>query len=427
MSRAPLPLEGVRVLDMGQFWAAPNAGRALGDAGAEVIKVEACARPDPLRIQARGIYPDHVPGEDHWNRSGMVNERNRSKLSLTLDLSSERGKDIFLRLVRLSDVVMQNYSNRVMPGLGLGYDTLRAANPQLIMVSVMSQGLEGPESEYVSYGQNLEQLGGISYFSGYPDDETSSVGFALPDPLAGATTALAIISALRHRELSGHGMHIDLSQREAASLVIGDSLVEYSITGEAPARLGNQEPGAVPSECYPCNGEDRWVAIVVCNDDDWARLCQAMGQPDLVAHRDFATIIGRRRNRAALDKLLSAWTSRHDPYQALALLQLAGVPSGAVLNPRELFRDPHLRERGFWERVTDPSAGVQEYYGRPHRLSMVELETRSPAPTLGQHNRQILQGLLGMTDTAIDELEAEGVIGIRPLLGASGGMARGTQ
>ncbi len=427
MSQAPLPLHGVRVLDMGQFWAAPNAGRALADAGAEVIKVEACARPDPLRIQARGIYPDHVPGEDHWNRSGMVNERNRSKLSLTLDLSSERGKDIFLRLVGLSDVVMQNYSSRVMPGLGLGYDTLSKVNPQIIMVSVMSQGLEGPESEYVSYGQNLEQLGGISYFSGYPDDETSSVGFALPDPLAGATTALAVISALRHRELTGRGMHIDLSQREAASLVIGDSLVEYSITGEAPARLGNQEPGAHPSECYPCNGDDRWVAIVVRNDDDWARLCQAMGRPDLVGHPDFATVIGRKRNRAALDQLVSGWTCQHDPYQALALLQLAGVPSGAVLTPRELFRDPHLRERGFWERVEDPSAGVQEYYGRPHRLSMTELGTRSPTPTLGQHNRQILQGLLGMSDTDIEELESEGVIGNRPLLGSSGGMARGAQ
>src|SRR5690606_18758513 len=144
-----------------------------------------------------------------------VNERNRSKLSLTLDLSSQRGKDIFLGLVALSDVVMQNYSSRVMPGLGLGYDTLSKVNPQIIMVSVMSQGLEGPESEYVSYGQNLEQLGGISYFSGYPDDETSSVGFALPDPLAGAATALAVASALRHRELTGQGMHIDLSQREA--------------------------------------------------------------------------------------------------------------------------------------------------------------------------------------------------------------------
>ena len=425
--RAGLPLEGVRVLDLGQFWAAPNAGRALGDAGADVIKIEACARPDPLRIQARGIYPDHEPGERHWNRSGMVNERNRNKRGLTLDLSAPRGRELFLRLVEVSDLVIQNYSRRVMPSLGLDFETLSAANPRIILVSLMSQGLTGPESDYVSYGQNLEQLGGISYFSGYPDDETSSVGFALPDPLAGATAALAAIAALRHRDLTGRGIHVDLSQREAASLVVGDSLVEQSITGVTPPRLGNHEPGAQPSECYPCAGEDRWIAIVVRNDMEWASLCEAIGRPELAAHPDYGTIIARRRNRPAVDEVIASWTCAREPSDALAALQAAGVPSGAVLTPRELFQDPHLRARGFWERVEDPEAGAQEYYGRPWRISGLTVGTRRPAPLLGEHNREILGGLLGLSNEDINQLESEGVIGTQPLLAASGGMAKGNR
>ena len=422
MSR-PLPLEGIRVLDLGQFWAAPSAGRAWADAGADVIKIESQARPDPLRIQARGIYPDHQPGEDHWNRSGMINERNRNKRSLTLDLAHPRGHEIFMHLVKVSDVVSQNYSRRVMPSLGLDYETLASVNPRIIMVSILSQGLEGPESDYVSYGQNLEQLGGISYLSGYPDDQNSSVGFALPDPLAGITAAFSLLAALRHRELTGRGLHIDFSQREAASLVVGDSLVEYSLTGKVPQRRGNHEPGAFPSGCYPCAGKDRWIALSIRNDHEWARFCRAMRRPALIDDSRFATLIARKRHSDELDSVISEWTAQYEHYALLALLQDNGVNAGAALNPRELFQDPHLRARGFWERIEDTSAGVQEYYGRGYRLSLATVDTRMPTPTLGQHNREILGGLLEMGAEEIEALEQEGVIGTRPLLSESGGMA----
>jgi len=421
---APLPLVGIRVLDMGQFWAGPNAGRHWADAGADVIKVESCRRPDPLRIQARGIYPDHDPGGpkgDHWNRSGMVNERNRNKRSLAIDLTSPRGREIFLQLVSHADVVSQNYSSRVMPSLGLGYDTLSEVNPRLIMISLMSQGLTGPESDYVSYGQNLEQLSGISYFSGYPDDE-ESVALALPDPLGGASAALAVAAGLRHRDATGRGLHIDLSQRETASLVVGDALVAHSLGGH-PARLGNHEPGANPSDCYPTRGEDRWVAISIRSDDDWARLCEAIDQPELMTDSRYVSIVGRRRHRAELDALIGRWTSQLDHQTAMERLQRLGIAAAAVLNPRELFRDKHLRQRGFWESTTDYSAGEQEYTGRPMRLSQTPYGGRTPTPGLGQHNREILGELLGMEDTELDALEAESVIGTEPILSASGGMA----
>jgi crotonobetainyl-CoA:carnitine CoA-transferase CaiB-like acyl-CoA transferase len=417
-----LPLEGIRILDMGQFWAGPNAGRAWADAGAEVIKVESCARPDPLRIQARGIYPNHDPGDDHWNRSGMVNERNRNKMSLAMDLQNARGRQIFLELVKVSDVISQNYSTRVMPGLRLDYETVSRANHQIIMISIMSQGLTGPEKDYVSYGPNLEQLGGISYFSGYPDDPYSSVGFALPDPLGGAIASFALLAALRHRDVTGHGMHVDLSQREAASLVIGQELVEYSLTGAVPPRLGNHEPGRVPSDCYPTAGEDQWIAISVGSDAEWSGLCQAMGRSDLIEHPSFRSIVGRLRNRAEMDRAIAAWTSGRAKEWVMTILQQWQVPAGAVFNPRELFRDPHLRGRGFWEETNDVSAGSQEYYGRPYRSSLLEFKTRTPTPTLGQHNRQILGGLLGLSDDEIDSLEAAGVVGTRPILSAEGGI-----
>ncbi len=420
-----LPLAGIRVLDMGQFWAGPNAGRHLGDAGADVIKVESCRRPDPLRIQARGIYPDHDPGGaegDHWNRSGMVNERNRNKRSLAIDLSSERGHGLFLRLVEAADVLSQNYSSRVMPSLGLDYETLRGVNPRLIMISIMSQGMTGPESQYVSYGPNLEQLGGISYFSGYADDLESSVGFALPDPLGGATAALAVAAALRHRDRTGGGMHIDLSQRETASLVIGAALVEQSLGG-IPVRQENHELGRSPQDCYPTMGQDCWVAISVRGDADWGRLARAIGGERLADDRRFTSIVGRRRNRARLDEVISGWTGQRSHEDVMAELQGCGVAAAAVFNPRELYHDPHLRERGFWEPVSDYSSGEQEYTSRPMRLSRTPFRTRRPTPKLGQHNREVLSELLGLEAAELDALEAEGVIGNAPILSASGAMA----
>jgi len=351
----------------------------------------------------------------------MVNERNRNKRSLAIDLTSPRGREIFLQLVSHADVVSQNYSSRVMPSLGLGYDTLSEVNPRLIMISLMSQGLTGPESDYVSYGQNLEQLSGISYFSGYPDDE-ESVALALPDPLGGASAALAVAAGLRHRDATGRGLHIDLSQRETASLVVGDALVAHSLGGH-PARLGNHEPGANPSDCYPTRGEDRWVAISIRSDDDWARLCEAIDQPELMTDSRYVSIVGRRRHRAELDALIGRWTSQLDHQTAMERLQRLGIAAAAVLNPRELFRDKHLRQRGFWESTTDYSAGEQEYTGRPMRLSQTPYGGRTPTPGLGQHNREILGELLGMEDTELDALEAESVIGTEPILSASGGMA----
>jgi crotonobetainyl-CoA:carnitine CoA-transferase CaiB-like acyl-CoA transferase len=410
-----LPLDGVRILDMGQFWAGPNAGRAWADAGAEVIKVESCARPDPLRLQPRGIYPDHEPGEDPWNRSGMVNERNRNKLGLAIDLQHPKGKQVFLSLVHISDAVSHNFSTRVMPSLGLDYESLKSVNPRIIMVSLMSQGLDGPESDYVSFGPNLEQLGGISYFSGYPDEPGSSVGFALPDPLGGAAAALGLIAALRYRDLTGEGVQLDISQREAASLVVGRELVEYSLTGALPPRLGNHDIGAVPSECYPTAGDDQWVAIAVENDAEWAGVCRAIDRVDLIFDPRFATVLGRSRNRGELDALIGAWTSSRDKLHVMQVLQSWGVTATAVLNPRELFREPHLRMRGFWEAVDDRSAGRQEYYGRPYRFSGTLIGTRTPTPRLGEHNHYILNTLLGMSEADIADLEREGVVGTEPL------------
>jgi crotonobetainyl-CoA:carnitine CoA-transferase CaiB-like acyl-CoA transferase len=420
-----LPLAGIRVLDMGQFWAAPNAGRAWADAGAEVIKVESLHRPDPLRIQARGIYPDHEASDDPWNRSGMVNERNRNKLGIAIDLQHERGNELFLELVKISDAVSQNYSLGVLPRLGLGYDALSAVNPRIILLSIMSQGLAGPESSYVSYGPNLEQLGGISYLSGYSDDPDSSVGFALPDPLGGAVAAFALMAALRQREETDAGMHIDLSQREAATLVIGDAVVEQSLTGQEPPRTGNHERGRMPSQCYPCASDDQWIAISIGSDRQWAALCTAMDRPEAGSDERFATIVARSRHRDEVDELIGEWTAQHDKQELMVDLQSHGVTAGAVLNPRELFRDAHLRERGFWEPVTDYSAGPQEYYGRPMRFSGTPYGTRTPTPQLGQHTRQVLRDLVHVSEAELDALEAEGVIGTEPVLSADGGMGRG--
>jgi crotonobetainyl-CoA:carnitine CoA-transferase CaiB-like acyl-CoA transferase len=246
----------------------------------------------------------------------------------------------------------------------------------------------------------------------------------MPDPIGGAMAAFALVVALRDRDNTGHGVHIDLSQRETATLMVGDALVEYSLTGEPPKRLGNHEPGSVPSECYPCAGDDRWIAIVVQNDEDWTRLCRAMGRRDLERDPRFETIVGRRRSRIELDQLIGEWTSRFEHRQLMAILQQWGVTAGAVLNPRELFVDPHLRHRGFWETVEDYSAGTQQYTGRPMRFSMTPPQNHLPTPQLGQHNEEILTRILGLDVTEIKALQEQGVIGSEPVLSASGGMAK---
>ena len=341
----PLPLDRIRVLDLGMFWAGPLCGKLLADAGAEVIKFESPSHPDNLRILARGVYPDGERGERHWNRSGMINERNRGKRGLGLELGTETGRAIFRELVAISDVVLHNFSTRVLAKWGLDYPQLREINDQIILCSIYSQGSQGPESSFVSFGGTLEQVGGITSLTGYANELPGGFTIQLPDPLGGTIAAGLIVAALRQRRITGEGLMIDLSQRENVTALLGDEIVGYQVGATPSERIGNRDRLFAPQGCYPCQGEDAWVALSVTNDREWADLARAIGQPELVDDPRFQTVLARREGHDELDEILSAWSGQRDKQQAMRELQAHGVRAGAVQDARDLYADPQLASR----------------------------------------------------------------------------------
>ena len=413
-------LEGLRILDLTQIAAGPYATLLLGFMGAEVIKVESCARMDINRGPARPtpenhrLYPHGEPGERPWNRTAHHVHRNGNKLSLTLDLAADRGKEVFLKLVTICDALIENYRASVMDRLGLGYRALSQVNSRLVYVKISSQGATGPERDYGSLGSTLEQTAGLASITGYGDGKPLMTNETYPDPVVGILAVGALMAALRRRRQTGKGTMVDLSQREVTVALLGEHVLDYSLTGRVASPMGNRHPLMVPQGVYPCQGDEMWIAISVGSDEEWRRLCQAIGQPDLAQDPRFETIDARRCNQAALDQILSAWTRERDHYGAMHLLQAHGVRAGAVLKAGETIVDPHLEARGFWDVVDHPDAGTYKQVSTPWRLSRNPRRFTRPAPALGEHNRYLLGELLGLSAQEIAALEAEGIIGTRP-------------
>ncbi len=418
---AKLALEGLRILDLTQVAVGPYATLLLGFMGAEVIKVESCSRLDISRGPARptpqgdGLYPGGDPGERPWNRAGHYVHRNGNKRSLTLDLATARGKELLLQLVTVCDVLIENFRASVMDRLGLGYEVVSQVNPQLIYVKISSQGATGPEKDYGSLGSTLEQTAGLASVTGYEDGIPLMTNETYPDPVVGILAVGALMAALRRRRQTGQGTLVDLSQREVTIAMLGEYVLDYSVTGRVPGPMGNRHLHMVPQGVYPCQGDDMWVAISVGSDEEWHRLCGAIGQPDLAHAPRFATVLARREYQAELDRLLAAWTQERDHYQAMHLLQAHGVPAGAVLKGGETLVDPHLAARGFWDVVNHPEAGTYTQVSTPWRLSKSPRRPTTPSPSLGEHNHDVLGGLLGLSGQEIAALEAQGIIGTRPI------------
>ncbi len=436
---ARLALEGIRVIDMGVAWAGPHCTGLLADMGAEVIKVEATNRPDlrggarvrpapaptpapgagaapaPAPAAGMGMYPNNDPGQRPWNRSGMFNQQQRNRLGITLDLTNDKAKEVYKKLVKISDILVENFSARVMINFGLGYSVLSQINPGLIMISMSGFGMTGPESGYRSYGSTLEQLTGIASTMGYPDGPPMPTGIFYPDPTAGTLGAGTVIAALHQRRKTGKGVFIEMSQREATLRVLGDGLLGYQMNKRTPPRIGNRDLAMAPHGCYRCQEEDSWIAIAVRNDEEWWALCQAMDKPELADDERFADILSRHQNHDELDAIIEEWTKKHDHIAAMHLLQDAGVPAGALLNAREAFYDPDLNDRGVFEKITHPEAGDLTLVGMAWKLSKSPGSIRKPAPCLGEHNHYVLGELLGLSDAEIEELEKEHVIGYEPV------------
>ena len=398
-----LPLSDIRVTDFTAFWAGPVATQLLGALGADVIKVEGVRRPDGMRFSA-----GRPSTWDQWWEWGPVFLcSNNNKRGISVELSTDAGRSIALELIAASDLIIENFSPRVMENFGLDWDAVSAANPRAVMVRMPAFGLDGPWRDRVGFAQTMEQATGMAWMTGHADGPPV-IPRGVCDPIAGLHAAFAAVAALAIRDRDGTGMHVESTMVESALNVAAEMLVEYARNGIQMRRQGNRGPGATPQGVYPCEGDDAWVALAAVNDAARASLARLIGQPEF---RE-----AEWRERAdEIDKLISHWTARHSVAEAVDALRARGVAAARVTVPAALLSDPHLLARGFWETVDHPAAGSFLCTGMPFAfVGKPRHWIHRVAPLYGQHTSEVLTGVLGHGQHDLVELRRSGAISTRP-------------
>lgn len=411
-----LPLSGVKVIDFGDAWSVPFACTMLADAGADVIKVEDIHRQlSTLRgpVAPAGPldgYPDRDPGERPWNRYYLFNNSERNKRGITLDLTQPEARALFDRLVADCDIFATNYTPRAVQNLGLTFDDLTRLNPRIIYVHVTGYGCAGELAEAVALGSSIDAWTGHMALRGYP--ETTPYDTALSyfaDALGAAHLLVAVLAALRAWDNSGAPQCIELALTETLIPALARPLLETVVTGEAPAVHGNREPEWAPQGVYPVRGDDRWIAITARTDAEWEALCGCLG---LDAAR-FPTLDRRRAEQDALDALIGSRTADRDGTVLMAALQERGVPAMFLYQDSEILTDPELTSGDFLQTASHPETGTRLYPGPLWRAAANQLRLRMPHHGLGEHNREVLRGRLGVSEEAYAALEQRQAIGPR--------------
>ncbi len=414
-SRKKGPLAGLRIIDSTTMVAMPMALHIMADMGAEVIKVETHTL---FRTEAaRLLYADNEPGEDPWNRDGSFNTLQRSKLGVTLNLKVAEGVQAFKELARISDVVVENNRAGTMKRLGLSYEDLKKEKPDLIYVSNTGFGHTGPWRTYAGIGRMFELTCGLSQFTGYPDEGPRRVGKSFFDQHVGWTAVFAILAALHYRQKTGKGQWLDLAMYQIGVATMGDALLDWEVNGRNGRLMGNRHPYHAPHGVYPCRGDDNWIAIGIENDDQWQSLLKVMDSVAWVLDERFADAPSRLKHQDELDELLGQWTAGWSHTELMDALQGQGIPAATVMNSRQVLTNPHMRQRGFYERIEhhpDSGIGPKIYFGRPWKMSKTPAKIRRPAPGLGEHNEFILGDLLGRDDAEIKRLYDINMLGKIP-------------
>jgi crotonobetainyl-CoA:carnitine CoA-transferase CaiB-like acyl-CoA transferase len=404
------PLSGLRILDLTSFESGPLVTVTAADLGADVIKVEAIQRLDGWRGTGRG-------GDRPWENAPTFNWINRNKRGITLDLRNPEAVDLFLRLTEISDVVVENYTPRVMANFGLDYASLCCRRSDLIMLSMPGLGQSGSWRDYTAFAYTTEQMSGLCYLTGYPDSGPLFTGTTCGDPLAGLMGGIALLSAVNHRRRTGEGQHIDLSQVEAATTFVADSIVGVQLA-EPGKRVGNSHSAMSPHGIFPCAGTDRWIAIACSTETQWKALWQLISAEapcqDWSKFED-STLTQRLDQVAEIEALVARWTCTWEPHALMATLQAEGIAAGVVMNGKDLAEDRHLSERRFFIPQQRDYIGWKNYPGQPFRFASGPLPVRRRAPYLGEHNREVLIGLLGLDEADMQALAVESVIGDRPV------------
>jgi len=398
-----LPLEGYRVIDFGWAAAAPRATCLLADMGAEVIKVETRQRPDPVRFG-----PDNLSRDPEMDP--LFHSINRNKLGILLDLKTSEGIDLVKQLVRISDVVVDNFSPGVMKRLTLEYDDLKKIKADIIKISFPGVGREGPLADVVTYGPSLAGLAGLDSLIGYEGERVLGMQQAYADINAALFGAFAIQMGLYHRERYGEGQHIEVAQIEALLSTMPEPIMEASLNNRVPGTQGNVHPLMPVHNNYPCQGDDKWVSIAILTDTEWKGFCRALGDPSWTKDEDFADNDKRFKNRQKLDKHIAAWTVDQTPQEVMEILQKAGVAAAPCADTEDRYFDPHFQEREIIVNVEHPATGVDFVPKVVCNLSETPGEIRRAAPLLGEHNNYVYGELLGLSEDEIEALVAQKVI-----------------
>jgi crotonobetainyl-CoA:carnitine CoA-transferase CaiB-like acyl-CoA transferase len=424
VSEVSLPFNHVRVLSNATVWAGPSATLHLADLGAEVIEIESIQHMNRTRMPSRHIAPelmegptgalfvDRDAGEGFWNRNANFNYGKQNHKSVTLNLSDPEGLELFHELVRVSDVFLENNAVDVVQKLQIDYGTLSKLNPRLVMARFPGFGTTGPYRDFKGYAPTMEAVAGHTYLRGYRDSDPSwTPGSGYGDPNAGVHVAFAIQAALYARERTGEGQLIDLSHVEAVLPHLAYAFMDYSMNRRVQKTWGNRHPSKAPNGYFPCAGENQWIGIAVHSDEAFGALAGLMERPELAVESRFADVVSRYRHQDELEILVAKWTRRYAPRELRERLQAVGIAAAEVATPEALRNDPHLAERDFWQKIAHPAAGTHRYPAPVGKLRHHPIGIRTPAPLLGQHNEEVLKGLIGISDNRYDQLIERQIIG----------------
>ena len=396
MSPMEKVLQGLRVIDFTWVLAGPFSTRIFADWGAEVIKVQSKV----------------TMGDGEQNASGYFNTWNRNKLGVVLNLNKPQAIEIAGRLIDISDVVIENFTPRVMRNWGLDYNTLREGKPDIIMLSMSGMGQDGPLRDYTAFGPTIQALSGITFLTTFPGRSPMGLGYSYADHISGLMGALAVLEALEYRQRTGRGQYIDLSELEAMSTLMGTAVLDYEANGRVAFPTGNRPAHqiAAPHGAYRCKGEDRWCAIAVFTEKEWEALMGVMGHPSWANEERFATPLDRWQNIDQLDPLVEEWTRDYSAEEVMSLLQGVGVAAGVVQDAAGLAKDPQLKARGFFVELDHPALGRTFSDGSPIKLSETSAQFQRAGPLLGQDNEYVYRELLGMSEGEIARYVEDGVI-----------------
>ena len=406
------PLSGIRVLELSTAVAGPIAGCVFADMGAEVIKIES----PYARTAAHSAEPPAIEGApDHpYNRTPFFNELHRGKRHVSLDLANPEGRDLFLALVAKSDVVIENFSPRVLGNLRIDYPDLCEVKPDIILASMPAFGKTGPYANRGSYGPGVDAMSGLSHLTGYPDRAPGKPAQFYLDQSAGLTAALTVMSALRHRRRTGEGQYIELAMLEGELQLVAPALQDFEMNGRVQSRIGNRHAWHAPQGVYASAGDDQWLAIAIETDEQWRAFATTLGHPELAEDERYATEPARHANQDALDPLISAWTATRTHYEAMHELQRAGVPAGAVLDAPEVATDPQFLHRETLTSVDHPEMGRFPHTRTAWRSRRGNHGVTGPAPVFAEATEYVLRTLLDVDEATLASLYESAVLASEP-------------